>query len=352
MIRRFFISFLLVTAVFGGFAAANFALVYLAGETTAYSDIARMQQENPGTLYGPLFNDNHGAYKYALLAARPHDIVVVGSSRALRFKQVFFNRPMVNCGRAMSSVRSALNFFDRMADEPPKSILVLADFWWFRDPLREVTGGHEFSLPTGSERSLDMFYEPASYVLTGKIDPMPVVEGSPILGGRQIGFRALERGSGFQADGSILDPGRQTQSEMEATVRTRIGATEFKFHDRLEKGALDAFFAGVDRLRGFGHKVTVIFPPVSPAMTSAVWGDSRYGYVQKTLEYAGSKGAFDYTDLGRLGLTVDEFADDLHTTSRGDAIILRDLAGRSPEVAEVLDLKVIEAFLATGKDAP
>ena len=356
MAKRFIITFILVILVYGGFVAFNFGVVYLAGETRSYEDIARTQQAAPDTLYGPVFNNNHGSYKYALLKARPHEVVVAGSSRALQYRQLFFNRPMVNCGRILSSMRTALNFFDYMAGQPPKTILVLADFWWFRKPLRAVTGGHEFTVSTGTERSLDMFFMPAWYALQGKIDVALVLRNFRLSGHDSglIGIRAMEQGTGFEADGSFFS-GRGTarsHADMVANVKTRIGATEFSYSNKVQTAALDAFFAKVAELEGLGHKVIVLFPPMSPAVFEEITTNKGYAYVAKTVAYAREHGALDFSDPAALGLTPDEFQDSLHTTSRGDATLLRDLAGNDPDLRHVLDLDAIDAFLVSGRATP
>ncbi|OIQ50023.1 hypothetical protein BerOc1_01953 [Pseudodesulfovibrio hydrargyri] len=356
MPKRFSITFALVVLIYGGFAAFNFSLVYLAGETLPYTDIAHAQQERPGTLYGPLFNNDHAAYKYALMEARPHEVVVAGSSRALQFRQPFFSKPMVNCGRIMSSVRTALNFFEYMEKQPPKTILVMLDFWWFREPLKELTGGYRYTLSTGTERSLDMFFLPSWYVAEGKIGIGRVLQGSPRLDGRsgRIGLRSENEDAGFEADGSHHEPGgaRQTHEAMVANVGTRIGKTEFRYSDRLQTGALDALFAEVAKLEGLGHKVVVVFPPISPAFEVELENNAGYAYVGKTLDYAARHGAVDLQDPARLGLPPAEFLDSLHPSARGDAKVLLELAHLRPELREVLDIGAAERFLASGRELP
>ena len=354
MLKRFFITFGLVALLYGGFAAFNFSLVYLAGETRPYTDIARAQQENPEVLYGPLFNTSHAAYKFALMEARPHEVVVAGSSRALQYRQAFFSRPMVNCGRIMSSVRTAINFLQYMEKQPPKTILVLADFWWFRHPLNKVTGGHKFTNPTGTERSLDMFFVPALYTVQGKVSIARVLGNSPLFGNRcsRIGLRSVNQEAGFEADGSHLEPegSQQTHEAMVANVKTRIGKTEFRYNKQLQTGALDALFGEVAKLEGLGHKVVVVFPPISPAFQAELDANKGYAYVGKTLRDAARRGAVDLQDPALLGLTPDYFEDSLHTTQRGDAKVLIELARLHPELRPVLNPDAVERFLSSGRE--
>ncbi|WP_319582603.1 SGNH/GDSL hydrolase family protein [uncultured Pseudodesulfovibrio sp.] len=356
MLKRFFITFGLVALLYGGFAAFNFSLVYLAGETRPYTEIARAQQTNPDTLYGPLFNNDHEAYKYALMEERPHEVVVAGSSRALQFRQPFFSKPMVNCGRIMSSVQTALDFFEYMEKEPPRTILVTFDFWWFRDPLNKRTGGHKSSLSTGTERSLDMFFLPSLYVAEGKISIGRVLQGSPLLNGqsRRIGLRSVNEDAGFEADGSHHEPqgSQRTHADMVANVKTRIGRTEFRYNDRLQTAAVDALFAEVAKLESLGHKVIVLFPPLSPAFEEELENNPGYAYVAKTLQYAERYGAVDMQDPARLGLTTDYFMDSLHPSPRGDAKVLLELVRLHPELGSVLDLDAIKRFLASGRERP
>ncbi|BCS89089.1 hypothetical protein [Pseudodesulfovibrio sediminis] len=350
MAKRFIITFILVVFVYGGFAGLNIGLVMLAGETRAYTDIAREQQDDPGTIYGPLFNNDHASYKYALLKERPADVIVVGSSRALQYRQAFFSKPMVNCGRIVASVRNTLNFFDQLSKDPkPRTVIVLADFWWFRKPLRKVTGGHVFTHSTGTERSLNMFYKPFWYMLNGKINLRTVMSDKE----NRIGFRARQNDIGFFPDGSYHDKEKSISYEaMLADMKARIGKQGLSYSTTLRQKAVDAFIHGVDSLQAAGHTVIVIFPPLSPAMHDILSANPKFGYIAKTTEYAKQFGAIDYHDPARLGLDTADFEDALHTSSRADAILLRDLARSNTAIRNVINHDFIEAFIASGKPTP
>jgi len=350
MSKRFFITFALVAIIYGGFVLANFGLVYLVGETRAYSDIAIQQQAEPGTLYGPVFNSNHGSYKHALLMEREADVIVVGSSRALQMRQPFFKNPMVNCGRLVSSPRSALNFFDHLAKDPSRRTVILAmDFWWFRKPLRKITGGHTFTRADGTERSLDMFFKPTWYLLQGKIDLPALLDSKP---GR-IGIRAMQHDVGFAPDGSHHTPPLEPSLQhMIDHLAPRVNKKRFAFRSRLEKETMDAFFEGVRKVEESGKKVIMYWTPMSPPLKDMIDSHDGYAYVGKTEDYSDQFGVYNYHDPNRLNLVWQDFDDALHTSSRADAILLRDLAKKEPALEAVLDLEFIDSFIASGKRVP
>ena len=100
------------------------------------------------------------------------------------------------------------------------------------------------------------------------------------------------------------------------------------------------------------HKITVVFPPLSPAVFAEISANKGFAYVDKTVHYACVHGAIDLQDPARLGLTPAEFHDSLHTTARADAMVLRELARMDPELGQVIDLGFIEQFLASGREHP
>lgn len=358
MPKQFITAFIAVILLYGGYVGANFAIIFMAGETQSYADIVSIQQKNPNILYGPLFNNDHASYKYALYSQRKGDVVMVGSSRTLQFRQVFFNKQMVNCGRVVGSVRNALEFFHVLAsDHSPQTVIVIMDFWWFRKPLRKITGGHKFTQSTGTERSLDMFFLPSKYILEGKIDIVKLIRRSVWFNQNalcNIGIRGIENNAGFAADGSFHNSNLvgPTQEEMVADIKARNGSQGFSYHNQLEKESVDAFFQGITELKQAGKKVIVIFSPLSPALYEEISINPGYKYIEKTVNYSKSLGALDYLNPAQLRLKYNDFIDALHTSSRADAIMLLAIAQNDPELRNILNIKFLNTFIASGKLTP
>jgi len=353
--KKFLIPFGIVLLVFGGFAALNLAVVYCSGELNPYQEIASLQQAGECELYGPIFNNDHGSYKVALYSARDSDIVVTGSSRALQYRQDFFSKPMVNCGRAIASLRDAVEFMKRLGrNKRRQTIIIVADYWWFMKPLRPTTGGHQFTYSTGSERSVDMFFLPVWYAIEGKISLVKVFGQWLSRGGtsrlKRIGLRAISTDCGFTVDGAYRDIGRPspTCESMRKSIRDRLGKGRFVPHPQLETTAVDQFFASVGQLRKKGDRVVVLFPPAPTELYKILRDDPGYAYAIKTADYARSLGAYDLTNPAHLDARCADFHDFVHTSPELDAralLRLRDI----PELRGLLNISHLEK-VASGQE--
>jgi hypothetical protein len=344
--KKFFISFGLVLILFGGFVFFNLAVVYCSGELISYNDIAMLQQKGSCKLYGPLFNNKHDSYKYALYAARDSDIVLAGSSRALQYQQGFFTKSMVNCGRIIASLRDAVEFLEMLSKQKrPQTIILVADYWWFMHPLRSVTGGHQFERLSGEERSIDMFFLPVWYGIENKISLTDVfgqwLSGKGTDGLKRIGFRAISTDSGFTEEGAYSDERRfeppPTCEAMLKDINARAGKERFSYHNQLEPAAVEVFFDLVEKLRKHGDKVIVLFPPASPVLFQRLQEDPNFAYALKTIAYASSFGAYDLNNPNTVNVRCEDFYDFFHTTPKIDARVLLKLRN-IPELKGLLNI--------------
>lgn len=344
MHRKFFLFFSITTLVAGAFALCNYALVYLAGEQLPYETIARLQQENHAILYAPVFNNDEFTYKLALSRLRKPEVLVVGSSRALQFPGSFFRGSSVNCGRAITTMNSAISFFRLLGEGPlPRFMLVIMDYWWFSRDFAEDSTRQLLKMTSGTERTPDMFFLPLYYLARGRFDLGGLLGQSPVLaaeaaGVRSIGLQAIGQGKGFRYDGSYRNPEAEGEGPdmdwRQALEQQRGRSSALTRGAQLYPRPVDRFFEEIARLREQGVAVVCVFPPVAPVLYEEIQGNRQLRYALEVMDYARKYGAEDLTDPARCGITDRQFTDIVHTRPVANAKLLLFLAEKNAAIRE------------------
>lgn len=357
MTKKYFIAFFAVLAVCGGYLAINFAIVFLAGETTPYAEIANWQQKASDRLYDPIFNNDHVSYKYNLFEQRGGQVVVAGSSRALQHREAFYSQPMTNMGRAIAGVKDALRFFKYMENQPQvHTIIFIADFWWFKHRLKPDQKLGDLNYSYGSERSIDMFFLPVYYALQDKFDIGKIVDTASFASGIQdrktphIGLRSIQHHIGFKPDGSRWEGSsiftqEHTDSLLKAQMEKRIGAGRFGYSKKVQTYAIDRFFKGVAELERTGKDVIVVFSPLSPMLYNEVMTNPKFSYVPDTLEYMRNYPIYNYLDPAQFNVESRHFIDFFHTGPYIEAKMLLDLARKDRRAQNVIDAEFLTRFV-------
>jgi len=191
---------------------ASGALLLRLGEFEDPDSIGRQLIKYDG-LYGTAVNSNVGDVKLSLTAHLKPDVVVLGSSRSLQFRDIMFSSTFVNAGGVMGELRDGINFLKLMKPlRHPKLLILQLDHWWFLDaPLgraeREISG-----LNAVTDVTLPKLLQPYHWLQDGSLTLAQAIEGlisrriSPNWGNYYpIGVQAHVLGRGFRMDGSFLD---------------------------------------------------------------------------------------------------------------------------------------------------
>lgn len=354
--KRFYWWFLIGALPIAVVVLFNYSVVFLAGETRSYAEVVASQQRDGTLLYGCIYNNDYVPYKTEVYRQRKPMVVAVGSSRTLLYRQDYFNAPFANCGLAIRDLPTGLRFFREVEENPTAKVVLLGlDQWWFNERLGaspELEYGS-----TGAELTYDKLFTPVAYWLDGKIDYLRVAENylapESVDGYVDIGLRAIEKGGGFRYDGSSLPDradivARPPLREFDTAGMKLIKSQprEYGYGKRLHRDTVDAFFAGVQRLRDRGVKVIVFLSPLAPHYYDYMQACGKYEYVSELIAYAHEKyGVYDYLNPARLGLGNKDFMDLIHMRPAGYARLLRDLVAREPELRKVVVMEAIESVI-------
>ena len=118
----------------------NYWLFAASGELTTLDELV-WRQHTSDALYGTALHDVRREHKLAIIEYRKPEIVALGSSRALDFRQEYFHRKFACACQAMKSLDEGKHFVDALvATYVPKLVIFALDFWWFTGPERDNRG--------------------------------------------------------------------------------------------------------------------------------------------------------------------------------------------------------------------
>jgi hypothetical protein len=302
--------------------AANF--LSASGETQTIEKLVAEQQATQALYGSALFEDDFN-YKLELIRVRKPDVVALGSSRALQFREEFFSVPFVTAGRAMNSIPEGSRFIDEMLKiHRPRLVIIALDVWWLNANRREPRTSRRDL--TNTRSIISSFW---SYVNESKISAVRTLRvvmgghGNPVSARPAIGIAALARGGGFRPDGSRdyglryfgLDPSFEDKKFANARFRVRNGTSLLNFGEDINRERLGQLHEMVVRLKDAGVQVVGVLPPFAPTIIRLIkQKPKQYAYIPKArAAYAALPiSVHDFLESRSLQNSDCEFADGLH----------------------------------------
>lgn len=348
--RRYLAAFAAVWVLAALPLAGNAVFLWRQGEFISLPDVVR-QQRDGGTgsplRYGTALHADTAAYKAELWRQAPSQVVALGSSRVMQFRQEQFRVPFVNLGGTVGPVsagrKRAAAWF---AENHPKMVLLGIDAWWL------VWEESRFAaLEHGEENRRfkpDLLPKPTEWLWLGRLTP---AEYFATLAGHPapypgFGVKARLRGTGFAPDGSYhySPPGTQDPQvgakQLQATAREiRDGLGRFTHAAIPHPEDMAELFGLIADLKAKGAAVVIFLPPLPAAVHAEMQAHPReFEYIDVFLTEARRLGVTCHNlhDPASVGAVDDDFVDDYHGGSPLAAKVLAELAKREPAVAEVL----------------
>lgn len=310
-------------------------------------------------LFGSAVRQNNFAYKLALFDAVRPDVVAVGSSRVMQFRQDMFKERFLNLGGAFETLWEGEAFIDKLLERHvPKLVLLGIDVWWFNPSYRGNRKGFFIVKEDASPSPVSKMILAGNWLRQGKIGWREIADPSWVGGRRDchMGIQARKTLQGFAPDGSYVYAGYATGIVASPDVgfrdtlsRIADGSRRFETSHILSEDALQRFLRLVATLEQRGVSVVLFFPPFAEPVNEAMRekGGDGYGYIGKlreALEKAGLEVA-DFQNTAGLGANDCEFIDGFHGGDVVYARILKALAMRGPLSAWV-DPVGIDRYLA------
>lgn len=349
--------FLLTTTVIlglvlGGMCIFGDILLTRLNEDFSFFDGIRMSQKED-SLYGRILFSRY-RYKFYMGQEKKADLLVLGSSRVMQFREKFFkNISFYNAGGAMNSIQPGIDFINLLsADALPKIVILGVDMWWFTQEL--VYKASEFKMSAIEE----FFYMRKSILLShffGNFKQLKfTLNSSEAHFPNRIGAPAAQLGEGHRSDGSyrygLYLSGKikidYTLSDVKKRISGRYGHFEGgKAVDKSLKGLFSEFIAlmkdkgivPVVFLTPFPHEICAILE--ESEAHKGLFGDFK-NTVRDICQQYGVE-FYDFVDMKTFGASDKDIFDGLHGNERAYALLTRKMAN-SPVLGRFIDVEAIE----------
>jgi hypothetical protein len=340
--KNFSIKFILLLF---GLIILNTMISHILGrvyEHNFLTDILK-KQHTDDAIYGSLLNNNEFELSLSRIEYIQPDIITLGSSRVLPFREEFFSTKFAGAGRAVTQITEAGMFIDRIVEmeHVPKTIMFGLDFWWFHNDYakRNVSSRH---LPTEKGFASNKLRSILDNIVRNRIDISDVAKKILFDAERKqyrqytdfhsMGLNALNNFSGFRKDGSyfygnILAGYRPSADKQfkNTVMRINNGTDKFRYGDHVNEQAWESLLYFVKKAQDNNIEVILFYPPLSNKVFELMDKKSTdYKYIDiltKRLEQLGN--FFDFHNPSILNTNSCEFIDGFHGGETTNARLLQ-----------------------------
>jgi hypothetical protein len=348
-LRKFYLGLiapLLVCALYFGFATL---LLLRSGEYLPLDTIIEKQQKTGG-IYGSAVLMRGFYYKQRLYDLRKPDIITLGSSRVLGFRQQDFAKPFVNMG-SLSDLEEVVEVAETsFKTHVPKLVILGVDFWWFHPQAENRAINRS---PADSGISANDLFQPLSWLATGRVTPSQVMT---IIGGTSpdIGISGITQQDGFDAAGAHYYTSTVTGARPPEDFQFRFnlakvqkGEKKYAHGEIVSEAQFKKFLGLLDLLKEKKIHVVMFMPPIAERVYREMEKTKGYKYVadlrKRLAGIAAERGIpfFDYHAGGPQGTQECEFVDTHHGGNVVYQRMLLDMAVRDAELRGRLNLAAI-----------
>ena len=372
LVKKLFLKIFLLFLPFILIFAYPLLVILMADEETSPDHVIVLQQQDPSLLYGPAFTNQIPYYKLQNTLIRKPQILILGTSRVMQFRQNFFSTPtnVYNAGGGIVYLWDYADFLKLIpSNQQPKLLILGLDQWQFNPNWRRER--HQL-YQTIKKKTHALVEQPLLHVLQAnfkEIYQAMLAEKvtfdllwKNIRQRQGIGLNAVIEKQGFRSDGSyrygLLKLSDYQERYVDALDRIKNGANFFAYAENMDNSRLEILRKILEFCQQNNIHVVAFLPPFSPASMQAMLANQpRYNYLTQiahTLEPVFQEygfSFFDFTNPKKLKITSDdEFIDGFHGSEKTYLQILIQLAKRDEYLAKYVDLSFLENLLQTVKD--
>lgn len=314
-------------------------------------------------LFGSGISQDFVDYKLQLYAAERPEIIAIGSSRVMQFRQAWFRQPFLNMGGVAGNLAVLRSTIDALlAIQTPKAVILGLDFWWFL-PQWEASPQAYVPPTSGSYNySLASLKKPWEWLFEGKISVTDFAR--PVLGMFGNGFRsdrfgimAQQTDDGFGPDGSWYYTAEITGQKpaldyqfADTLGNVQRGIRAFYHASKEQTGPaqthIDVFAEIWCKLKSRNIHVFAFIPPLAGKVLAAMPAEA-YPHLYHLREALLARGidALDFSDPRKIGAGDCEFVDGFHGGEVAYARILRQMADRWPNLLAYVNMARLDALI-------
>ena len=280
--KKYLVIFAMLLCLFTLPILINFMFLKNAGEYVSIEEIYKEQSKDDSIIYGSALLDTYKDLKLYALTQKKPEIIALGSSRVLQFRQSFFSKNFFNMGSMVSNINEALqvtNFI--LKHSTPKVVILGVDFWWFNEKVKklnyEMTPDNALHVSLNTNR-----YEPAHLLLPFqwlKDKKMSLKHYANLLlfnAGGDVGITGKLRKTGFAADGSYYythtvtnsAPPSQEKHFYQELKRVKHSESYFENCPFISKTHYTKFVGLVESYAKHDIKLVLFLPPLASSLNN------------------------------------------------------------------------------------
>lgn len=346
------ILFLIPVLIVTGF----FMFFYFVGIGSGeFADIEKnidKQRSNHKALIGLGYNENTPYYKMLNADYYKADVLVLGTSRSMQIRDLYFTGSFYNCGGAVhGNYREYKNYLMNLSYKPELLILCL-DSWAFNDNWNKDEADYLEYTPIEKENreKIVMAKQIMLDLFDGKWTPKSLKEYPD-----NIGFNGKIKDDGFRYDGSYRYgyAGRDiTKSSDYGFVNTydRIdkGVVRFEYGDKIDDDTLVQLEELLSYCKSENMNVLAYQAPFAPSVIDRMNASGNYGYIEEITpvcerlfdkygyEY------FDYVSVSGIGIDDSYFVDGFHGGEVAYAMLIKNMVEQNSIISNYVDTNKLE----------
>jgi hypothetical protein len=317
------------------------------GELASIEDAIERQRSNHNILIGYGYNEQTACYKKINANYYQADVIALGTSRVMQFKNDYFEGSFYNCGGAVGGNYDEYRNFLENLDYTPKCMVFCLDEWVFNDAWNQSCGDYSDFTELGYvERSKISMLKTIIEDWRAEKWTFESISTYP----ENIGFNGRIKDAGFMYDGSYFygyiyrDITSSTDYMFKDTLeRIEDGKSRFEWGDEVDEDTLQQLSNLLEYCSVNDIYVIGFMPPFANSIYQTMNDSGNYGYLEqiypKCKEIFDRYGyeLYDYMDGASLGVTDDYFIDGFHGSDVVYGYIVEDMIANNSRIIEYVD---------------
>ena len=335
--RSFFVGIVFsVLLIASGYVVIAEMMLFRLNESDVGSSSAIHIQIDHNALYGSAITGDVSFLKYGVAAERAPDIIALGTSRTMQFREEFFQGAVFyTFGGIGDSVDAMRDIFERISlSNTPKVVILGVDWDWLNPnyshelPENALDSDNLLNRRMYLYKSLFREVRKNSKIRTRLLYP-EFGEVDAIGNRPTIGLSAAVNYDGFRKDGSyqygeyILHPNSVEERFADTYQRIEKGERRFEAADHIDTHELVKLEALINHMRQRGCHVIVFLPPFPDQIYQRLMASDRHGAFMRQFEdavkdlcAAQNISFFNFSNMAWLGASDAEAIDGFHGSER------------------------------------
>lgn len=368
--KRFLLQILVFSAPILLFLAVPTYILWNSGES--FHSINKLVSEKSNYLIGYTYFENKTGYlKWKHIQSQEKkEVLALGSSRILQFREKMFEASFYNAGFTITSVVDFEPFLRGLPKTKwPAFLLISLDQWMFNsayDSLANVPKTDAWEKNFSFFPSLFPVYKTIYLDLKAKKLRQKAIENEPkdVI---RIGLNAQLNWTGFRNDGSMFygsqiskllrrDSSAADFNFSETFKRIQNGNRRFEFGQKVNQKAIFELEKFLAFCKQEGIEVIAFLPPFAESVCQKMEQSGNYAYMGKIMpalkpvfEKRGFE-LYDFTNIKSCGSTDSEAIDGFHGGEVTYLKILISMLQSGSSLNKVCKLKKLESDLKQRKN--